>query len=599
MIDSGATVNVISATFVKDNKMEHLLKKGKKLDIAVYGGKKVRTEGTMRVELINPVNRRKVTASVMVVNEKVQPILSCSLCQKLNLIRFNLDQFDSTVSAVECDDLKEQALKNIRKLDIDDSIKGILLEFPDVFEERVGEFEGELTLQTEPGTVPTQQPIRGVPFALKKQFKQELEKMMRDNIIEKLEGPSSWLNSYVIERKRSGKLRICLDPKPLNKALINNYHCQVPSLESITHRFANKNAIKFSKLDIRSGYWHCKLNDKARELTAFGTPQGNYRYKRLPMGITPASKAFQTKMIEQFQGINGVSIIQDDSLVEGFGNNSDQAINNHNQNLRAYLQRCRERNIKINLDKCKFLTEEVTYMGHTLTNTSLKPDKEKIRAIIEFPAPRDLHNLRRFIGMVKYLSKFDHTLTTKCEPLNRLTRKDQIFQWAEVQQRAFEDIKKAIANTPILAYYDLEKPVTIQTERSDVGLGAVLLQNGKPVSYASKVWNDYEKNYAPIEKEMRAVVFGLHKFSDYCYGRHVTIESDHKPLEAISNKPLSEVPKRLLRMVLSIQKFDYKITYKKGSDIIIADALSRAPVEDDNFQFNFSEVNLLEFLAVS
>ena len=176
MIDSGATVNVIPATFVKDNKMEHLLKKGNKLDITVYGGKKVRTEGTMRVEIINPVNRRKVTASVMVLNEKVQPILSCSLCQKLNLIQFNLDQFDSTVSAVECDDLKEQALKNIRKLDIDDSIKGILLEFPDVFEERVGEFEGELTLQTEPGTVPIQQPIRGVLFALEKQFKQELEK---------------------------------------------------------------------------------------------------------------------------------------------------------------------------------------------------------------------------------------------------------------------------------------------------------------------------------------------------------------------------------------------------------------------------------------
>ena len=187
--------------------------------------------------------------------------------------------------------------------------------------------------------------------------------------------------------------------------------------------------------------------------------------------------------------------------------------------------------------------------GHTLTNTGLKPDEEKIRAIIEFPAPRDLHYLRRFIGMVKYLSKFDHTLTAKCEPLNRLTPKDQIFQWAEVQQRAFEDIKKAIANTPILAYYDLEKPVTIQTDMS--GVGAVLLQNGKPVSYAAKVWNDYEKNYAPIEKEMRVVVFGLHTFSDYCYGRHVTIESDHKPLEAISNKPLSEVPKRLLRMVLS------------------------------------------------
>ena len=144
--------------------------------------------------------------------------------------------------------------------------------------------------------------------------------------------------------------------------------------------------------------------------------------------------------------------------------------------------------------------------------------KEKIRVIIEFPAPPDLHNLRRFIGMVKYLSKFDHSLTTKCEPLNRLTRNDQIFQWAEVQQREFEDIKKAIANTPILAYYDLEKPVTIQTDMSDVDVRAVLPQKGKPVSYASTVWNDHKKNSAPIEKEMRAIVFGLHKFSDYCYG---------------------------------------------------------------------------------
>ena len=202
-------------------------------------GKKVRTEGTMRLELINPVNKRKMIASIM-----VQPILSCRLYQKLNLIQYNRDQFDSTVSAAECIDLKEQALKDIRKLDIDDSIKEILLEFPDIFEETVCEFEGELTLQTEPDAVPIKLPIRSVPFALEKQFKQEQEKMMRDNITEKLEVPSSWLNNYVIERKHSGKLQICLDPKPLNKALINNYHCQIPSLESIIHRLANKKSYK-------------------------------------------------------------------------------------------------------------------------------------------------------------------------------------------------------------------------------------------------------------------------------------------------------------------------------------------------------------------
>ena len=143
MLDSGATVNIFPATFVKEKKMKHLLKKGKKLDMSVYGRKKVWTEGTIKVELINPVNKRKVIASVMVMNEKVQPILNCNLCQKLNLIRFNLDWLDLTVSAAECNDLKEQALKDIRKLDIYDSIKEILLEFLDVFEERIGEFVGE------------------------------------------------------------------------------------------------------------------------------------------------------------------------------------------------------------------------------------------------------------------------------------------------------------------------------------------------------------------------------------------------------------------------------------------------------------------------
>ena len=122
-----------------------------------------------------------MTTSVVVVNEKVQPILSCNLCQKLDLVQFNLDQFDLTISAAECNDLKEQALKDTRKLDIDDSIKEILLKCPDVFEERVGEFETELTLQTKPDAVPIQKPIRSIPLTREKQFNQGLEMIMRDN----------------------------------------------------------------------------------------------------------------------------------------------------------------------------------------------------------------------------------------------------------------------------------------------------------------------------------------------------------------------------------------------------------------------------------
>ena len=254
------------------------------------------------------------------------------------------------------------------------------------------------------------------------------------------------------------------------------------------------------------------------------------------------------------------------------------------------------KNIKINLDKCKFLTAEVTYMGHTLTNAVLKLDEEKVRAIIDFPASHDLHYLRRFIGMAKYLSKFDYSLTTKCEPLNRLTRKDQIFKCAEVQQRAFEEITKVMANAPILTYYDLEKTVTMQTDVSDVGIGAVLLQNRKPVSYTSRVWNDYEKK----------ITHQLKKDESCC----VWIIQDHQLLlrKTRNNRVRSQTIRSNQRQVSKRStkktvKNDVFNTYfwlqdniQKGSDVIITDALSWPPPK---FQFYFSEVNLFEFLAVS
>ena len=191
-------------------------------------------------------------------------------------------------------------------------------------------------------------------------------------------------------------------------------------------------------MDVRIGLCHCKLNDKTRELTAFGTPPGQLSIQKTAHGYHTSQQRILSKNDRTIpRGKRGQYYSR--WLVEGFGNNSDQAINNHNQNLRAYLQRCGERNIRINLEKCKFLSEEVTYMSHTLTNADLKPGEEKVRAITKFPASHDLHHLKPFIGMVKYFSRFDNSQTTKCEPLNWLTRKNQVFQWAEEQQRAFED----------------------------------------------------------------------------------------------------------------------------------------------------------------
>ena len=150
---------------------------------------------------------------------------------------------------------------------------------------------------------PVQQGIRTVPYGLESEFKAELAKMIKDGIIEKMNGPSSWLNSFVIVRKPSGKLRICLDPKPLNEALIQNYNSHVPYIESVTHRLAGHASITMSKVDVNKGFWHVPLSQDSQSLTAFGTPFGNFKYLRLPMGVNPASKAFQQEMNREFNDL--------------------------------------------------------------------------------------------------------------------------------------------------------------------------------------------------------------------------------------------------------------------------------------------------------
>ena len=196
-----------------------------------------------------------IQSNVTVVYSEVEPILGCKSCNKLKLLTFS-DTFHSKISTIDTD-FRAEVIRRITDLNIDETIRCILLEFSDVFEDRVGQFEGELILEVEADAVPVQQAIRSVPFALEEKFNKEIDRMVRDDIIEKVKGPSSWLNSYVIEMKPNGDLRICLDPKPLNKVLLKNYHCQIPSLESVIHKFSNHKVIKFSKLDVRSGFWNC------------------------------------------------------------------------------------------------------------------------------------------------------------------------------------------------------------------------------------------------------------------------------------------------------------------------------------------------------
>ena len=320
-----------------------------------------------------------------------------------------------------------------------------------------------------------------------------------------------------------------------------------------------------------------KLDEQSSYLTTFWTPFGRFRWLWMPFGVSTAPEEFQRWLHEVFEGLPGVEVIADDILVYGSGDTIEQAVQDHDGNLTAVLERARRRGLRLNKQKLKLRRTEVAYMGHLLTSKGLRPDPRKIQAVSEMPIPDGVQAVQRLLGFVNYLAKFLPHLSEVCEPLRRLTDKGAIWCWQPQHDKAVEVIKKLVTNYPVLRYYDVNEPVVIQCDASEVGLGAALLQNGQPVAYASRSLTTTDRRYAQIEKECLAILFACERFDLYVYGRErVFVESDHKPLEVIFKKPLLSAPRRLQRMLLKLQKYNLDIRYKKGKEMYLADTLSRA-----------------------
>ena len=331
----------------------------------------------------------------------------------------------------------------------------------------------------------------------------------------------------VVVPKKNGTLRICLDPKDLNKAILRE-HYPLPTIEDIATRLHG--AKLFTILDVHCGFWHVPLGEPSSFLTTFYTPFGRYRWKRMPFGICSAPEVFQRRMHQLIEGLRGVEVVADDFVVVGFGDTEEKASVDHDQNVDAFLQRCEERGLKLNLEKVQLRKKEVPFIGHVATGQGLRADPAKVQAIREMPPPTDVAAVRRLLGLTQYLSKFLPHLSDLTKPLQELTQKDTEWVWDHTQKRALDALKKAVTNTPVLRYYTLEEEATLQCDASQSGLGAALMQHGQPVAYASRALTSAETRYAQIEKELLAIVFAFVRFEAYIYGRDVVhVETDHKP----------------------------------------------------------------------
>ena len=402
-------------------------------------------------------------------------------------------------------------------------------------------------------------------------------KITKKGIIQPITEYTAWISNLVVIKK-PGKLRVCIDPQELNKA-IRRPKYQMPTLEEILPNLAK--ARIFTVLDAKDGFHQVKLDQQSSALTTFWTPYGRYKYLRMPFGISSAPEEFQRRMHEVCQGLDGVAVIADDILVYGCGDTEDEYMKDHDANLTALLKRARETNLKLNRKKLKLRLSEVVYMGHRLTAKGVQPDPAKVKAIVEMPSPQSKKAVERFLGCVTYLSRFLPQLAEMVQPIRQLTEKNVEFMWQTQQASALDRVKKCLTDAPILRYYDVKEEVTIQCDASQKGLGATLLQKGQPVAFASRSLSLTEQHYAQIEKEYLAIVFACERFNQYIHGREsTTIHTDHKPLVAIFNKPIHSAPKRLHRMILRLQKYHLTLQYCPGSKMYIADMLSRAYITD-------------------
>ena len=383
--------------------------------------------------------------------------------------------------------------------------------------------------------------------------------------------PTDWVNIIVLsettnDRGEVTKIRVCLDPRDLNKA-IKREHYYTKTIDEVVTQL--NDAKFFSVVDAKKGYWHVPLDEASSYLTTFNTPFGRFRFTRLPFGLVVSQDVFQKHLDSALDGLKGVTGIADDTFV--FGATEKE----HDENMVNLMNRSREKGIKFNKDKMQFKCQEVSFFGHKWTPDGIKPDYKKISAIQNMAPPENRKDLQSFLGLVNYLTRYSGRLASITAPLRDLTKKDIAYIWGPERHHAFQQVKEEFTLMGVLRYFDSSVETFIQTDASQRGLGAVLLQQGQPVCYATKALTDTEKNYSNIEKDTLGVVWGLERFNYFIFGKHCTVNTNHKPLESIFKKSLSSCPPRLQRFLMRALKYDVTVNYVKGPDVPIADALSR------------------------
>jgi len=441
----------------------------------------------------------------------------------------------------------------------------------------------KVTLKVKPDVRPVRQPLRRVPFHVRKNIEAEIQRLLDLDVIEKAEGPTSWVSPVVAVPKKDGSVRLCVDLRLVNQAICRRQY-PIPTVDEILEKLST--GAVFSKIDLNMGYHQVELDEESRHLTTFSTSEGLYRYKRLVFGVSSAFEEFHELISSLFQNEPNIESIADDIIV--FGKDEKE----HNSALERCLHILSENNLTVNGKKCKFGIEEVSYFGYRVSKSGIKPSSEKVEAIKAFVEPKNSTELRSFLGLLTYLSRFIPNLADKTTPLRDLLKNNSTWVWNHSHQSCFNELKQSISNETNLAHFDQKLKSMLYVDAGPKGLGAMLIQerDGKRgvIAYASRSLSTTEQRYSQIEKEALAVIWGSEKFHIYLYGHRYDLYTDHKPLLKLYSASGKPSP-RILRWSLRLLPYEFTLHHISGAENPV-DILSRSPCqtlsdEDDTEHF--------------
>nr|CAD39981.1 OSJNBa0032B23.3 [Oryza sativa Japonica Group] len=448
-------------------------------------------------------------------------------------------------------------------------VTNLLQEYADIFPKEVPPglppIRGiEHQIDLIPGaSLPNRAPYRTNPEETK-EIQRQMQELLDKGYVRESLSPCSV--PVLLVPKKDGSWRMCVDCRAINNITIRYRH-PIPRLDDMLDELSG--SLVFYKIDLRSGYHQIRMKLGDEWKTAFKTKFGLYEWLVMPFGLTNAPSTFMRLMNEVLRAFIGrfVVVYFDDILIYS------RSIEDHHGHLRAVFDALRDARLFGNLEKCTFCTDRVSFLGYVVTPQGIEVDQAKVEAIHSWPVPTTITQVRSFLGLAGFYRRFVKDFSTIAAPLHELTKRNVTFTWAAAQRNAFDTLKDKLTHAPLLQLPDFNKTLELECDASGIGLGGVLLQEGKPVAYFSEKLSGPSLNYSTYDKELFALVRTLETWQHYLWPKEFVIHSDHESLKHIRSQ--AKLNRRHAKWVEFIESFPYVIKHKKGKENVIADALSR------------------------